>query len=102
MLTLTGTRDRGATGGDHLWKKEPFDGSPPGNKYHACYEGGHHGSFSGKFATDARGKAILEHSQRLALTFFNAYLKGDGQGLAELNSNAPSSWGNAKLEYFHR
>lgn len=102
MLTLTGTRDRGATGGGPEWKKEPFDHSPPGNKHHACYEGGHHGSFSGKFASDANGRAILEHSQRLALTFFDAYLKGDEKALAFLKSEEPTRWSDARLAYFHR
>jgi predicted dienelactone hydrolase len=102
MLTLTGTRDRGATGGGPEWKKEPFDLSPAGNKYHACYEGGHHGSFSGKFAGDARGKAIFEHSKHLSLLFWDAYLKGDQKSVSLLKSQEPSRWNDARLEYFHR
>jgi predicted dienelactone hydrolase len=102
MLTLTGTRDRGATGGGPEWKQEPFDLSPPGNKHHACYEGGHHGSFSGKFAGDANGRAIFEHSQRLALAFFDAYLKGDEQALALLKSEESTRWNDARLDYSER
>jgi CubicO group peptidase (beta-lactamase class C family)/predicted dienelactone hydrolase len=102
MLTFTGTKDRGATGGGPEWKKEPFDHSPPGNKHHACYERGHHGSFSGRFASDANGRAIFEHSQRLALAFFDAYLKGDEKSLAALKSNQPANWNEARLDYFHR
>ncbi len=102
MLTLTGTLDRGATGGDYNWKKEPFDLSPPGNKYHACYDGGHHGSFSGRFASDPRGKAIFEHSKRLSLFFWNAYLKDDPECLRVLQSQQPERWNDARLAYYHR
>ena len=102
FLSATGTRDRGATGGGPEWKKEPFDHSPPGNKHHACYEGGHHGSFSGKFASDATGRAIFEHSQRLALAFFDAYLKDDEKALALLKSNEPTRWNESRLDYFQR
>jgi dienelactone hydrolase len=102
MLTFTGTKDRGATGGGPEWKKEPFDLSPAGNKFHVCYEGGHHGSFSGKFARDPQGKAIFDHAQRLSLVFWNAYLNGDQQSLKVLKSQEPSRWNNARLEYFCR
>ncbi len=102
MLTLTGTRDRGATGGDHTWKMEPFDLSPPGNKHHACYEGGHHGSFSGRFAANPAGQAIYEHAHRLSRMFWDAYLKDDPDALTTLNSEAPAGWNAARLEYFYR
>jgi predicted dienelactone hydrolase len=91
MLTFTGTKDRGATGGGPEWKKEPFDLSPPGDKYHVCYEGGHHGSFSGKFVRDANSKAIYTHSQTLALAFWNAHLKDDAKATAWLQSDAASN-----------
>ncbi len=48
MMTMTGSRDRGAQGQSPEWKKEPFDGSPPGNKYHVFIEGANHFSFSGR------------------------------------------------------
>lgn len=99
MLTMTGTRDRGATGGGPQWKKEPFDLSSAGDKYHACYEGAHHGSFSGKFAGQ---KAVLAHAQVMTLAFWDTHLKGDKAAKGFLQSDAPTRVEGAKLEYSRR
>lgn len=102
MLTFTGTKDRGATGGGPEWKKEPFDLSPAGDKYHVCYEGGHHGSFSGKFARDASSKAIYTHCQALTLAFWNAYLKDDAKAKAWLQSDDAQKGSNGLAQVSRR
>jgi predicted dienelactone hydrolase len=102
MLTFTGTKDRGATGGGPEWKKEPFDLSPAGDKYHVCYEGGHHGSFSGKFARDASSKTIYAHCQTLTLAFWNACLKDDAKAKAWLQSDAVREGSNGLAEVSRR
>jgi predicted dienelactone hydrolase len=98
MLTMTGTKDRGATGGGPEWKKEPFDLSAAGDKYHACYDGGHHGSFSGRFGQ----KELFAHVQVTTLAFWDAYLRDDKEAKAFLRSDAPQQVGGVKLEYARR
>jgi hypothetical protein len=100
--SYTGTKDRGATGGGPEWKKEPFDLSPAGNKFHVCYEGGHHGSFSGKFARDASSKAIYTHCQAITLAFWNAFLKDDAGAKAWLQSDAAREGSNGLAEISRR
>jgi predicted dienelactone hydrolase len=99
MLVLTGTRDRGAFGQDPAWRRDPFDLSPPGNKYFAQYEGGHHGSYSGRFIRDPASRAIFEHAQVLTLVFWDAYLKGNADALAFLRSGSPRTMNAASLRY---
>ena len=48
MMSATGSRDRGAKGQPPDWKKEPFDLSPPGDKYHLFLHGAWHGTFVGR------------------------------------------------------
>ncbi len=102
MLTFTGTKDRGATGGGPEWKKEPFDLSPAGDKYHVLYDGGHHGSFSGKFARDANSKTIYTHCQALTLAFWNACLKDDNEARKLLQSDAARKGSNGLAILSHR
>jgi len=102
MLTFTGTRDRGATGGGPEWKKEPFDLSAAGDKYHVCYEGGHHGSFSGEFARDANSKTIYKHCQSLTLAFWNGCLKDDVKAKEWLQSDAAREGSNGLAEISRR
>ncbi len=47
MMTMTGSLDRGASGQGPEWKKDPFDLSPPGDKYHVYLAGASHMSFTG-------------------------------------------------------
>lgn len=42
VLTMTGTLDRGAKGGDWRWKSEPYELAPSGAKYLAVLEDGDH------------------------------------------------------------
>jgi hypothetical protein len=60
LLSVTGTGDRGAKGQGHEWKGEPFQHSPPGDKYHIVIEGAHHGSFTGRFAGEGDTASRLE------------------------------------------
>jgi predicted dienelactone hydrolase len=52
MMCVTGSRDRAAQGQPPSWRREPFELSPPGDKYFVFIEGAHHGSFTGKSALD--------------------------------------------------
>lgn len=53
LLNVTGSLDRGAGGQGPEWKREPFQYCPPGDKYHLCLEGAHHGSFTGQFTSES-------------------------------------------------
>jgi predicted dienelactone hydrolase len=48
MMCVTGSLDRGAQGQGPEWRRDPFQYSPPGDKYFLFIEGAHHGSFTGK------------------------------------------------------
>ena len=77
MLTVTGSKDRGAGGQGPAWKKEPFEKSPAGDKYHLFIEGANHLSFTGSLSVGAEQKAIFGAVQQATLHFWDAYLKGD-------------------------
>jgi hypothetical protein len=115
MMTMTGSRDPGAGGQGPEWKKEPFDFSPAGDKYHVFIDGAHHGSFIGGLAADppqraqlraqagagggADQKAVFSYVQIATLAFWDAYLKSDEKAKAYLQSDALESYsdGSAKL-----
>jgi predicted dienelactone hydrolase len=82
MLTVTGSRDQGAAGQSPEWRKEPFQFSPPGDKYLLFIEGANHLSFGGGLGT--RGSAVTEVVKAVALAFWNAYLKDDARAKGSL------------------
>jgi predicted dienelactone hydrolase len=100
MMSITGSHDRGAQGQDPAWRKEPFDRSPPGGKYHVFIEGANHFSFSGH-AAEGRGggvlgrfragggeKAIFDYTKSATIAFWDAHLKQDAKARAWLQSDA--------------
>ena len=70
MLTITGSLDRGAGGQGPEWKREPFELSPPGDKFLVFIEGANHVSFGG-----ARPGGITDVVEASTLAFWDAYLK---------------------------
>lgn len=78
VLTVTGTLDRGAKGGDWRWKSEPYELAPPGGKYLAVIEDGDH--FLGGFIDRAPQRQVPAQQdavQRLTLAFLDAHLADD-------------------------
>lgn len=75
VLTVTGTLDRGAKGGDWRWKSEPFELAPPGGKYLAVLQDSDHhlGGFgdSGAYPQIA---AQQEAVRLLTTAFLDAHL----------------------------
>lgn len=98
MMTMTGSKDRGARRQGPDWKKEPFDYSPPGDKYHVFIEGAHHGSFSGRFARADEQKIILDYIKSATIAFWDAYLKQDKTAKAYLQSDALEAYSNYKVK----
>ena len=77
VLTVTGTLDRGAKGGDWHWKSEPFDLAPPGGKYLAVLQDGDHhlGGFGDSGAYPQ--VATQQEAVRLLTTaFLDAHVTG--------------------------
>jgi len=73
MLTITGSRDRGAGGQGPEWKKEPFKFSPPGDKHLLVIEGANHVSFGGY---GGRANEFTPIVQQACVLFWDAHLKG--------------------------
>ncbi len=99
LMSVTGSLDRGAQGQSPGWRREPFQYSPPGDKYHLYIEGAHHGSFTGRFAEGGRTRgggvgqpgnqtAIFGYVKSATVAFWDAYLKGDAKAKAYLQSGA--------------
>ena len=74
---VTGTRDI-RPGHDAAWRKEPFDLSPPKDKYLFIIEGANHFSFGGGLARGGllgRGDPYGPLVKASSLSFWDAYLK---------------------------
>ena len=83
MLTMTGSRDQGATGQSPDWKQEPFKYSPPGDKYLVFIEGANHFSFGGFGGRETDVTRIVSAT---SLAFWQAYLKDDDNARKSLKS----------------
>ncbi|WP_420446534.1 alpha/beta hydrolase family protein [Candidatus Poriferisodalis sp.] len=104
MLNITGSKDMGATTDDPNWKREPFLFAPPGDKYEAWMEGADHGlgGISGNisnFVENADQRRIVEQT---TLAFWRAYIAGDADAMAWLNSDSPSEFGAPILSFERR
>ena len=78
VLTVTGTLDRGANGGDWRWKSEPYELAPPGGKYLAVIEDGDH--FLGGFVDREPQRQVPAQQdavRRITLAFLDAHLGQD-------------------------
>jgi predicted dienelactone hydrolase len=77
VLTVTGTRDQGAKGGDWRWKSEPFERAPPGGKVLMVLDEADH--FLGGFAPRGPGADVpaqREALRQVSLAFLDAELRG--------------------------
>lgn len=104
MLNITGSKDMGATTDDPNWKREPFVFAPPGDKYEVWMDGADHGlgGISGNisaFVDDEHQRKIVEQT---TLAFWRAYIAGDADALAWLNSESPSEFGAPILTFGRR
>lgn len=105
VLNITGSKDMGATSDDPNWKREPFLLSPPGNKYEAFIDGADHGlggisgSSTAMFVNNDDHLRIVEQT---TLAFWRAYIAGDADAMAWLNSEGPSRFGAPMLSFERR
>jgi pimeloyl-ACP methyl ester carboxylesterase len=94
LLIISGTNDAGRNGEQPSWRREPFDGAGPGDKYLGWVVDAHH-SFGGIAGDMGRARQLLDRDAqpserqveivaRSVLVFWDAYLKEDQQALAQL------------------
>jgi predicted dienelactone hydrolase len=131
MMTMTGSKDRGAGGQGPEWKKQPYDFSPAGDKYHVFIEGASHFSFGGELAgggltASALGPGVrqkLEGGRRVGfgpggaageqaevfstvktatINFWNAYLKQEPQARVYLASDQLAAQTKGRVRVSHR
>jgi dienelactone hydrolase len=93
LLVMTGSNDVSVrTGNTPRWRTEPYQYSPPGDKYLVFVEElypGYGGISTMVREAPASGPpncAHVAYTQSATLAFWNAYLKGDAQALAYLRS----------------
>lgn len=77
VLTVTGTLDRGAKGGDWRWKSEPFEFSPPRGKVLMVLDEADH--YLGGFGPGEGGADVpaqREALRQVSLAFLDAHVRG--------------------------
>lgn len=113
MMTMTGSLDRGAGGQGPDWKKEPFDFSPAGNKYHVLIDGANHFSFTGRLLeqrsagrwgaaldSGADQQAIFSYIKMASLAFWDAHLKQQKKARVYLHSYALGGYSHGAVKLF--
>ncbi|MCB1390050.1 MAG: hypothetical protein KDK12_13050 [Rhodobacteraceae bacterium] len=91
-LTVTGTRDMGAKGGDWHWKCEPFELAKAPEQYLAVLDEGDH--FLGGFTETDVGRHVpaqAETLRDLTLTFLDAHLRGDPAARTRLRATSSAT-----------
>jgi predicted dienelactone hydrolase len=90
MMVMTGSRDRGLKGQPPDWRKEPYEFSPPGDKYLVFIQGASHMTFTGRPAEMGREPELLfDDAKQASLAFWDAYLKHDTRAKEWLVSRKP-------------
>jgi len=86
MLVITGTNDEGQRGQDANWRIQAYDSLPAGDKYLAVIDGAEHSSYGDGGETDREGERMKAFVRVTTLTFLDAYIRGDEEALALLQS----------------
>jgi predicted dienelactone hydrolase len=88
MMTITGTRDRGVGGQTVDWKREPYEFSPPGDKYLVVIEGANHFSFGGRLGV--RSSHVTDMVNTFSTYFWDTHLKDSKVSREYLQSDRPT------------
>ncbi|MCL4201627.1 MAG: serine hydrolase [Pirellulaceae bacterium] len=108
FLVMTGSRDGPTrTGQPAVWRKKPYELSPPGDKYLMWVEGMDHGfgGISGlkdglvKFQSN---QDHIRYTKIITLAFWDAFLKGDLEAKAYLASDALPSFSKGIVKVEHK
>jgi predicted dienelactone hydrolase len=108
MLVMTGSKDGPTrTGQPAVWRKKPYELSPPGDKYLVWVEGMDHGfgGVSGQTGGLVKFQANPDHvkfTKIATLAFWDAYLKDDRGALAYLKSDNLVTFSKGTLRIEHK
>jgi predicted dienelactone hydrolase len=109
MLVMTGSRDGPTrTGQPAVWRKKPYELSPPGDKYLVWVEGMDHGfggivgaAYVGRYTFKASEDQV-KYTQIATLAFWDAYLKEDPEALAYLQSDKLARFSKETVRIEHK
>jgi predicted dienelactone hydrolase len=108
FLVMTGSRDGPTrTGQPAVWRKKPYELSPPGDKYLMWVEGMDHGfgGISGlkdglvKFQSN---EDHIRYTEIVTLAFWDAFLKDDLEAKAYLASDAQPTFSKGLVKVEHK
>jgi predicted dienelactone hydrolase len=112
MMSMTGSLDRGAKGQTPEWRMEPYNNSPPGDKYHVYMEGANHFSFSGRIprralllgdrVDRAKEDRIYDYVKIATTAFWDAYLKGEPDARKYLQSDALEEYSKDDVKLYKK
>lgn len=116
LMVVTGTRDPGVKNQDPSWRLDAYQLSAPGNKYAVFIQGASHLSFTGLSAEPgavpkASGKkpttadeevAVFKDLKIATLAFWEAFLKGDANSKAFLQTDALATESDNRAQLLRR
>ena len=101
MMTVTGTKDNSRRAKkDYRWCTDPFEGSPPGDKFLVIVQGADHGLGGVTGEESTYGWRVDPNQAQIVLdattAFWDAYLKGNSQALTAITAGSKMSFGTAR------
>lgn len=77
MLAMYGSRDFGSQRRTPMWRSQPFNGAPEGDKYDVEIEGATHFTFAGPFRRRRIETKLFKCAKLETIAFWDTYLKDD-------------------------
>jgi predicted dienelactone hydrolase len=77
MLAMYGSRDFATQRRTSIWRSQPFNGAPPGDKYDVEIEGATHFTFVGPIRQRKLESPLFQCAKVETLAFWDTYLKDD-------------------------
>jgi hypothetical protein len=77
MLAMYGSRDFSTRRHTEIWRSQPFNGAPPGDKYDVELEGATHFTFVGPMRKRGLQTPLFQCATVETLAFWDTYLKDD-------------------------
>lgn len=108
FLVMTGSRDGPTrTGQPAVWRKKPYELSPPGDKYLIWVEGMDHGFGGVSGLKDGlvnfqSNEEHIRYTKMITLAFWDAFLKDDPEAKAYLGSDALPTFSKGLVKVEHK
>jgi predicted dienelactone hydrolase len=77
MLAMYGSRDFATQHRTSIWRSQPFNGAPEGDKYDVELEGATHFTFAGPFRRRGVETKVFKCAKLETIAFWDTYLKDD-------------------------